>query len=214
MNSSTPTPSPHHNNTDSVEDDHLGNREEFLSGSVAKSSTAVATVVATAGELDSPEEGYYNVKHRADDGDEEDDYYNSVPGASSSQPLLDPEDNQYIYIQNSDVPRPAPPVAASAGKPTVAAKPRHLSSPVAQPKKKYINLGPNQRQILQEKVRGTSVKTTAEEPAPVPMPMANGGTTEAEADVDDSADQPLYENLRDEEEEDVGGREIYENIMR
>ena len=190
-----------------INDDHLGNRGEFLSGSAAKllSAEAVANVdVSGAGE------GYYNIKHHTDDSDGEDDYYNSVPGAgaSSSQPLLDPEDNQYIYIQNSDISRTS---GATAGKPAVAVKPRHLSSPVAQPKKKYINLGPNQRQVLQDKVQVTAVKTTIGEATHVTV--ANGGTTEAASFVDDSSNQPLYENLR-EGEEDEGGKEIYENIVR
>lgn len=206
VNSSSPTPSQQHNSTDLINDDHLGNKEEFISGSASKHLSAEAVANVDVGGV---REGYYNVKHHIDDSDGEDDYYNSVPGvaASSSQPLLNPEDNQYIYIQNSDVPRTS---GATAGKPAVAAKPRHLSSPVAQPKKNYINLGPNQRQILQDKVQVMAVKTT-EEAAHVTV--ANGGSMEAASFIDDSSNQPLYENVR-EEEEDEGGKEIYENIVR
>lgn len=204
VNSSTPTPSHQHDKTDLIDDDHLGSRDEFLSGSRAKLSSAGAVaMVSESGE------GYYNVKHHTDDSEGEDDYYNSVPGASSSQPLLDPEDNQYIYIQNSEVPRTS---GATPGKPAVAAKPRHLSSPVPQPKKKYINLGPTQRQILQEKLQVKAVnKTTIDETTHVTV--VNGGSMDAASDIDDSAAQPLYENLH-EDEEDEGGKEIYENIVR
>ena len=208
VNSSTPTLSQQHNNTDSFDDDHLGNREEFLSGSTAKLLSAESVDVSGA------REGYYNVKHRVDDSDreEEGDYYNSVSdiGASSNQPLLNPEDNQYIYIENSDVTRAS---GATVGKPAVATKPRHLSSPVAQPKKKYINLGPNQRQILQGKVQVTAVNPTTDETTHVQV--ANGGSIETGLyyNIDDSSDQPLYENLR-EDEEVKGDKEIYENIVR
>lgn len=146
--------------------------------------------------------------HTSSDSEDNYDYYNSVTGLSggSKQPLIDPEDNEYIYIEKSPVPQP---VAASAntGKPAVAAKPRHLSEPITDQPKKYVNLGPNQRQALQGKAQGADgeLKSRGDSAyAPVSNGLANG-------DDVDSEDQPLYENLR---EEDEGGREIYENIMR
>ncbi len=167
------------------------------------------------------EDGYYNVKHRTE-SDDEDDYYNSVQGLSN-QPLIDPEDNQYIYIEKSAVPQPAPaapaaPAATGTGKPSVAAKPRHLSEPNTNQPRKYINLGPNQRQALQGKAQGTAGESTDTKSggdslhAPVSNGLANGGSG-----VSDSEDQPLYENLREEEEEgeeEEGGKDIYENIMQ
>lgn len=154
-------------------------------------------------------DGYYNVKLPTDH-QEEDDYYNSVQGlsANTSQPLLNPEDNEYVYMKNSAVPQPIATGATAAGKPSVAAKPRHLSEPLNQPKK-YINIGPSERQLLQEKVH---VQGTVPSPSKngADVSMTNGVTNGGTADI---AGQPLYENFR-EEDEDEGGKEIYQNIVR
>ena len=215
INSSSSTPAHQSNLTAST--DHVVNREEFLQDKTASQSSPH---VAAEGDGDTEEEGYYNVKHHT--GSEEEDaydYYNSVQGLStgSKQPLIDPEDNQYVYIEKSDVPLPIAAATVNAGKPAVATKPRHLSEPAAtnQPKK-YINLGPSQRQVLQGKA-GQAGESTSKKPredskhAPVSNGLTNGGS--GVSDDIDSEDQPLYENLR-EEEEDEGGRDIYENIAR
>ena len=158
------------------------------------------------------------MRHHTNSDDEDNyDYYNSVQGLSggSKQPLIDPDDNQYVYIEKSPVPQPAP-ASASTGKPAVAAKPRHLSEPTTNQPKKYINLGPNQRQVLQGKAQGADGESTDKKSrgdsahAPVSNGLANGESGLSDDVV--SEDQPLYENLR--EEEDEGGREIYENIIR
>lgn len=222
--SSTPA---HQSNLTASANDHLENRAEFLRSKAAP-QTSPAQVEGDGkenGEETEEEEGYYNVKHHTDSDDEDAyDYYNSVQGLSggSNQPLIDPEDNQYVYIEKSAVPQPAPPPATAppppgTGKPLVAAKPRHLSEPNTNQPRKYINLGPNQRQVLQGKAQGpagesTDKKSRGDSPhAPVSNGLANGGSG-----VSDSEDQPLYENLREEEaeEEDEGGKEIYENIMK
>lgn len=221
----TPSTTPaHQSNSAASSDNHLENRAEFLGSKAApQSSPAQVEGDVKEKEEDIDGEGYYNVKHHTDSDDEDAyDYYNSVQGLSggSKQPLLDPEDNQYVYIEKSSVPQPTPPAAnAHAGKPAVAAKPRHLSEPNTNQPNKYINLGPNQRQILQGKAQGPGDgESTGKESrgdsahAPVSNGIANGGS--GVSDNVDSEDQPLYENLREEEEEDEGGKEIYENIMR
>ena len=184
---------------------------------MATSSSGAAAVVKGAeeeAEHDSGEEGYYNVRRHTSDSDVEDnyDYYNSVQGVGSNQPLLDPDDDQYVYIEKSDIARSVPSaVAMATGKPTVAAKPRHLTSPAPQPRK-YVNLGPNQRQVLQEKTKGKAdppVSATPEHQT-THASMTNGATVGGASDIDESADQPLYANLM---EEDEGGKEIYANIL-
>jgi hypothetical protein len=221
--SSTPA---HQSNLTASVDNPLEDRAEFLRSKAApRTSPAKVEGDGKGKEEEIEEEGYYNVKHHKESDDEDAyDYYNSVQGLSggSNQPLIDPEDNQYIYIEKSAVPQPAPALAAPAatgtGKPSVAAKPRHLSEPNTSQPKKYINLGPNQRQVLQGKVQGTAGESTDKKSrgdsphAPISNGLANGGSG-----VSDSEDQPLYENLREEgegEEEDEGGKEIYENIMQ
>lgn len=195
-----PTSSHQRNRMDSADEDEiLGNREDFLGGA---SKTSIGVTKAT-GEEDVPTETYYNVPHHTAESAEV-DYYNSVGeiGGESDQPLLDPEDNQYIYVQNSDVPRT---VSAPSTKPSVAVKPRHFSSPVGGVNtKKYVNLGPDQRQVLQEVAVKEQPTETSEEQ------LTNGGTEEGEPD------QPLYVNFREDEvnEEDEGGKEIYENLVR
>ena len=219
----TPSSTPaHQSNLTASTDNHLENRAEFLGGKAASWSSP-AQVEGEGKEEDIDGEGYYNVKHHTDSDDEDAyDYYNSVQGLSggSKQPLIDPEDNQYVYIEKSSVPQPAPAAATvNTGKPAVAAKPRHLSEPNTNLPKKYINLGPNQRQTLQGKAQGPAgesmgKQSRGESPrAPVSNGLSNGGS--GVSDDVDSEDQPLYENLREEDEEDEedeGGKEIYENV--
>ena len=225
----TPSSTPaHQSNITTSADNHLESRAEFLGGKAAPGASPALVEGGGKGEENVEDEGYYNVKHHSAGSDEEDayDYYNSVQGLSggSKQPLIDPEDNQYIYIEKSSVPQPVAPAATSAtinsGKPAVAAKPRHLSEPNTNQPQKYINLGPNQRQVQQGKAQGTSGESTGQKSrgdsahAPISNGLANGDSCVSD-DVD-SEDQPLYENLREEEEEedDEGGKEIYENIIR
>lgn len=222
VNSSSSTPS-HLHNTD---DDQFDSREEFLRGSGSKLSTADSAVHVVVGgaeqvvggaEQDAGEEGYYNIKRHSGEEDNY-DYYNNVQGigASSNQPLLDPDDNQYVYIEKTDITRPpsssSPAATGGAEKPAVAVKPRHLTSPDTRPQK-YVNLSPSQRQILQEKAKPTT-KPSKYEATHITMSNGNAGNVDETSDIYDSPDQPLYENLREEEEEeDEGGKEIYENIM-
>lgn len=196
MSSSSPTPQ----HSTSQVDDRLGNRQEAIDTSRGTSpSVTMATTDQPSGG-----EAYYNVTHH--DAESADDYYNSVSVlGSSGQPLIDPDDDQYVYIQNSDVPRPASSSAPPPGKPAVAAKPRHLSSPVAQ-LKKYINLGPGQRQLFQEK----AVSVVHSEQAANQNTLSS--VVDDERELSDTEDQPLYENFRGDDEDEA--MDIYENVSR